>query len=637
MSRGRYVFDVETNGLVEEWETQVADRVHCVVFLDLDSEEIITTTTKAEFDSVIAQANVLVCHNMIDYDLPVLDKLGWIDYTVEPDTINGRKCRFIDTLILSRLLNPKRVGHGLAVWGERLGIAKPDIEDWENQSLGDYIHRCTEDVKINAGVFWRLVSDSANGSWEKAYQLEKQFQHYVSRSTRYGMHFDYDAGVKLHKELCDKMAKIEEAINPLLPDRPIAPSQIKQPPKKRYKKDGSVTTNTANYFGSYLVPNEDGVLVKHPNGIVYDLGDPDIPPLVVTQTMTINNQQDLKNYLLSLGWNPTFYNTKDGERTSPRFNDEQTKEICPNLFKMGDKHPWIAHLTEWLMLRHRRNLLKGNGTSGLLNCLRLEWDSRLPAGMNTIGAATHRVTHRVVANLPRVSTPYGKEIRALFNSPKDKVIVGFDASSLEDRLKGHYTYKYDGGAYANKINNPEYDAHTESAELWGISRSDAKTGNYAIQFGAGVAKFAKGLGVDNNKGKRFYDMWWDNNAGLRDFKHAAEYYWEKEGKTHVRGLDGRNIPCDSQHIVVNRIIQSAGAIVMKTATVLFHKMIEAEGLDAHMTEFYHDELVVECDPKDAQLTLDIGIKSIILSGEALGLAVSLDADGAIGDSWADVH
>ena len=630
------VMDIESNGLLGEWETGgVADRIHCVVFGTLDGTYT-TCVTKEEFTKQLEDCTTLICHNMLTYDLPLLTKLGWVEsYEVEPDLLNGKTIKFVDTLILSRLFNPERPSHGLAQWGERLGIAKPQIEDWDNLSLGEYIHRCTEDVKINEAVYNYLKIEAGEHNWKEAIRLEKAFQDCVFRAEMHGMWFDIDKAEELHAELMQRMEEIEEQVNAQLPERDLPASQVKHPPKIRFKKDGTASALAVKYFGDCLVDSS----VHHPNGNTYELGDQDIPPLVTTGTMTISNQADLKQHLLNIGWRPEYYNIdkETQERKSPRFNDPQTKELCPNLEKLGDKEPWVKLLTEWLMLRHRSNLLRGKGNAGLLNHPRLQHDGRLPAGMVTIGAATHRVTHRVVANLPRVSTTYGAEIRALFGSPRERCIVGFDASALEDRLKGHYTYKYDGGEYAKKINDPEYDAHTESAELWGISRSDAKTGNYALQFGAGVAKFAKGLGVDHSTGQRLYQMWWDNNAGLRDFRDAATHYWEKTGERYVLGIDKRLIPCDTGHKVVNRIIQSAGAIVMKMATVIFDRLIRKEGLDAQMTEFYHDELVVECDPQIADRVLTLGIESIRMAGKKFKLRVDLDADGSTGNTWGDVH
>lgn len=76
---------------------------------------------------------------------------------------------------------------------------------------------------------------------------------------------------------------------------------------------------------------------------------------------------------------------------------------------------------------------------------------------------------------------------------------------------------------------------------------------------------------------------------------------------------------------------------MKMATVIFDRLIRKEGLDAQMTEFYHDELVVECDPQIADRVLTLGIESIRMAGKKFKLRVDLDADGSTGNTWGDVH
>tara|TARA_R110000850_G_scaffold246113_1_gene371024 strand:- start:740 stop:1078 length:339 start_codon:yes stop_codon:yes gene_type:complete len=82
--------------------------------------------------------HILVMHNGVAYDGPAVEKVLGIEV----------KAEIIDTLFLSWYLYPKMVKHGLATWGEELGIAKPTIDDWSNLSLEEYIFRCKEDVRI---------------------------------------------------------------------------------------------------------------------------------------------------------------------------------------------------------------------------------------------------------------------------------------------------------------------------------------------------------------------------------------------------------------------------------------------------------------------------------------------------------
>jgi DNA polymerase III alpha subunit (gram-positive type) len=64
--------------------------------------------------------------------------------------------KWIDTLSLSWYLYPERNRHGLADWGQDLGVAKPKVDDWQNLSFDEYAHRCQEDTKIN-WMLWKKM------------------------------------------------------------------------------------------------------------------------------------------------------------------------------------------------------------------------------------------------------------------------------------------------------------------------------------------------------------------------------------------------------------------------------------------------------------------------------------------------
>ena len=85
--------------------------------------------------------------------------------------------------------------------------------------------------------------------------------------------------------------------------------------------------------------------------------------------------------------------------------------------------------------------------------------------------------------------------------------MGWDASSLEDRVKGHWTFKYDGGAYASKILDPEFDVHQENADTWGLTRQEAKGGTYALAYNCGVATLAKTLKCSNAQAAKYHEAY----------------------------------------------------------------------------------------------------------------------------------
>jgi DNA polymerase III alpha subunit (gram-positive type) len=124
------IIDIEANGLLEQ-----ATKVHClcvsVIGFGYNTNEMQVMDrrvfTEAEEMRVWLSdsSRTLVGHNIIRYDIPLLEKLLGI-------TI---KARLIDTLSLSWYLFPSRTIHGLEEWGKDFAIDKPKVLDWEGITI----------------------------------------------------------------------------------------------------------------------------------------------------------------------------------------------------------------------------------------------------------------------------------------------------------------------------------------------------------------------------------------------------------------------------------------------------------------------------------------------------------------------
>ena len=146
----RLVFDIEADNLYED-----ATQIWCIVTKDIDTSEVRQYGPEAidEGCSNLLHARLLIGHNIINYDVPLVEKLCGVDLL---------HIELYDTLVVSRLLNPDRKGgHSLAAWGQRCGRKKPEHEDW-TQFSPEMLHRCTEDVEINHGTYLMLLEE-ANG------------------------------------------------------------------------------------------------------------------------------------------------------------------------------------------------------------------------------------------------------------------------------------------------------------------------------------------------------------------------------------------------------------------------------------------------------------------------------------------
>lgn len=271
--------------------------------------------------------------------------------------------------------------------------------------------------------------------------------------------------------------------------------------------------------------------------------------------------------------------------TTPKLSVGVEKELCPNLVALGDKAEFVKDVVKYYTYRHRKNAIAGGvldedgePETGFLSCVRE--DGRIPTPADTLGANTGRYRHKIVCNVPRVTSLYGEPMRNLFGCGAGLYQLGFDFASLEARIMGHYVIPFtDGQNLANAlVAEKPNDIHSINARKLGIDRSSAKSFSYAAIYGAQPKKLAKMLGVDMQEAQRLFNEYWDAVPALKELKAQIEQEWEEGGKKHIRGLDGRLLNTRSKHSLINVLFQSGGAISAKWTTVLLCKILDEQGL-----------------------------------------------------------
>jgi DNA polymerase I-like protein with 3'-5' exonuclease and polymerase domains len=126
-------------------------------------------------------------------------------------------------------------------------------------------------------------------------------------------------------------------------------------------------------------------------------------------------------------------------------------------------------------------------------------------------------------------------------------------------------------------------------------------------------------------------------------------------RKYLRGLDGRKLFVRSEHAALNTLLQSAGALSMKQALIIFcRKMFLPDGIDPfHGTQYakpeawrdhkiglllnVHDEFQVEAPEDDADAVGQAAADSIKEAGEYFGLNCPLAGEYQIGDNWQETH
>lgn len=710
------IVDIETSGLLEHmvdyssfpYKLRPDANLWCIVVRDFETDEVFYAEkeqiTREWLETTLAPFNTIVAHNGHKFDLLALSLFGVLDYKIgylrERDTLFGREVKFLDTLIVSRLLSPDRFGgHSLEVWGERLGEAKTDYrrecieagyisaKDPKGAEFKEYnplmLPYCIQDTKVGAKIFGYLMNEvlSFEGGWNKSLKMEHKLADLAVRRESLGFWFDKDLAVKNLEFLIAEMESLQEKVNPLLPLKPLGKTDLKYwtPPATQIKKDGTPSSHMLRFaekVGGFIEKFDDSYMFVYEDRVI---PLPFSEPIKTHEKGDISNLDLVKGYLIELGWNPSEWRIRDltkdskkqnlsyekriaalqryldetfagkykdarleqlevgGEQdfifeyyaeklredkpvrvpTSPSVRVGVAKDLCPNLEELGEKVAFAKDFALYLTYKHRRSTIAGGDiedmdfdeeipNKGYLANYR-EIDGRIPTPAIEIGANTSRYRHISVANVPRVGSVFGKEMRSLFGCGKGFVQLGYDYASLEARIQGHYVIPYDGQELAvSLLAEKPFDVHTLTGERLGISRNDAKSINYACMYGAQANKISTMLKVDDTRGKEIYNSYWESVLPLKKLKQDLEQLWTSTGKKYIMGLDGRKINTRSKHSLINALFQSAGVICAKYVMVLSFERFEKAGYcvdpfigkpDVCSMIEYHDEVQLCVNPK----------------------------------------
>ncbi|MGQ0595837.1 DNA polymerase [Aquabacterium sp.] len=576
----------------------------------------------------------IVAHNGIKFDIPALQKLyPWFT----PNPLGVR-----DTLVMSRLMFPdlgfideglvkkgklppklyKR--HSLEAWGYRLNDHKQEytggFEQW-NPEMEDY---CEQDVHALGTLYAMLARQECSS---QAVHLEHQVQWIVARQERYGFLFDQERAGRLHAKLIDHKLKLE--------------GQLKVVFRPRYLRDGTkeavpkrtVRRKTESEAGLYIT--------EYTEGVPYT-------KVKLTEFNPSSRVHCSRWLMLDFGWKPTEY-TDDGK---PKV-DETTLT--------GLKWPEAKVLADYFMVIKRLGQVVEGDEAWVRH---IKADGRIHGQVITNGAVTGRMTHSKpnMAQVPASRSPYGHECRELFCVPKGKRLVGADSSALELRCLAGYMEFYDQGAYIKTVvegkKEDGTEIHTVNRKALQIeSRDDAKTWFYAFIYGAGDEKLGITLGAPKGtkaqaRGKTSRALFLKNLPALGKLvdvvkkkvatSKAARKLAKKPGLFGtLKGLDGRELWCRSEHSALNTLLQSAGAIIMKQALVILDENLQAlgylPGINYEFVANVHDEWQIECDVGIAEIVGAEAKRSMVLAGELLKFACPIDGEFGVGDNWSETH
>tara|TARA_R100001594_G_scaffold107390_2_gene141996 strand:- start:676 stop:2370 length:1695 start_codon:yes stop_codon:yes gene_type:complete len=258
-------------------------------------------------------------------------------------------------------------------------------------------------------------------------------------------------------------------------------------------------------------------------------------------------------------------------------------------------------------------------------------DGRIHGNVNVQGTVTGRMT----ASQPNMQQVSGdKRARALFKPKDGWVQVGIDASGLEARMLANRMAPHDNLDYGKIILHDDiHEANRKAAGL--TTRDQAKTFFYGLIYGAGNQKIGEIVGKNAYAGGKLKNKFFDNIPAIKMVMDNCAY--QVADKKTITLLDGREVPCRSQHVGLNVQLQGDGAIVMKLALcILMNKLAKYKGKYALMATV-HDEWQFECCPSIADNLGKLGCEAIKEAGERLFCIMPLDGDYRIGKDWSECH
>ena len=564
----RYVFDIETNGFLHS-----CDKVHCIVLKNIDTGEVLTPDNETAIKK-LKEAELIIGHNIIKFDIPVLEKLYSATFTGKIfDTLVGTRLIFSDIKDKDFSIKdfPKDcIGkHSLKAWGNRIGEYKEQIEtDWQTFTP-EMLEYCKQDTEVTYKLY-KVIEEK--GYSQEAMDLEHEVASLIFKQEEHGFTFDTEKAQALSVKLKARLAELSEELQDVF--QPIVTERWSTKTGKKLKDSVTIFNPSSRHHVAQRLKEKYG----------WD-----------AQEFTADGKAKLDDSILS------------------KLPYPEAKILCEH-FLLNKRIAQIANGSQaWL--KHERN-------------------GKIHGTCNTNSCVTSRASHSYpnLGQVPSTSAPFGKECRELFTVPEGKRLVGVDVSSLEVMMLCHYMSKFDNGAYTKVA--LEGDIHTETQKLAGLdSRDLAKRFYYCFLYGGSVKKIAEVINKPFKEAGKIKKRFLNNLPALHKLIEGVQSAAERG---YLTGLDKRQIKVRNSYSALNTLLQSAGAILCKRWLVEFNKEIQ-KYKNAQQVVWVHDEIQIECEEKDADEIGRIAVECIKRAGEHFNLRVPLTGEYKISTNWSGTH
>lgn len=617
MKRRYVLIDIETDGLNPS-------NIWVAVTKDLTSEEVRVWYNADGLQQYLG-GSILVGHNILWFDLPVLHRLWNIEF--DPEWV-------VDTLVVSRLINHWDYSqHGLANWGERLGFPKGEYNDW-SKLTPEMVEYCKRDVELTEAIFKFLRKFIEDPRLKRSMQIEHRAAIICREMHENGFGFDISGARTLYGTIKKELNSISEAIGAAFPPKQVLVRTILPRPTK----DGKVSRVDFRWIKDGRTPEEHGAEV----GVPF--------PVYETVEFNPSSTKQCIDRLWEFGWQPT-------EKTKGHIKAEREGTVSDkfrvygwtlseeNLATLPETAPEEAKLlTRHMLLTRRLSTLD-------------EWigsynprTEAIHGEVNSIGTWTHRASHKNpnTGNIARVTSEFGSEMRELWNAGRGHKQIGCDAEGIQLRILAHYMDDEEfTTALVSGRSEDGTDVHTlnlrklngEEGDFPCKDRTTAKTFIYSYILGASESKTAQIFSCKITEARAARNKFVAAFPGLQNIRETLIPTDVARG--YFTGLDGRPVMCDSAHHMLAGYLQNGETVVMKLANWKWRSDLIKEGIYFRQMAYVHDEWqtrVLDGLPDDVYEHIGmVQADSIRWAGEELGLKCPLAGSYKIGHNWKDCH
>ena len=207
----RVVIDIEANGL--ENPTQV----WVIVCKNLDTGEYYVfrevTKNAKELERFLEFARMEITwigHNILGYDLPVLQRLCGLNWDVDLT---------YDTLVLSKLIDYSREGgHSIEAYGQEFSLEKIHFNEFTKYSY-EMEKYCRRDVDICEKIYKKYTRYINLPRHQQAIRLEHSFQLVVNELHANGFYFNKNKATELLKDVTNQLDILDTEIQKAFPTK----------------------------------------------------------------------------------------------------------------------------------------------------------------------------------------------------------------------------------------------------------------------------------------------------------------------------------------------------------------------------------------------------------------------------------